>query len=143
MPAKYKLAQLITDYEKLLPRVHIKPVMLGEHQDIISTVLPAALSSAGFSVTDSDDAEYVMEVTLKLADIFQKEGWYWGRGLLILTLRDRQNIVQGQKEWPIKVSSQEKAEVMMRAERKADDILQQDLLATMVGFTQVGSSTGN
>ena len=143
VPAKYSLAELITDYEQLLPRVQIKPVMLGDNQGIIASALPAALSSAGFSVTESDDAEYVMEVNLKLADTFQKEGWYWGRGLLIITLRDQQNVVHGKKEWPIKVSAQEKAEVLMRAERKADDILQQELLATMVGFTQVGKSTEN
>ena len=143
LPAKYQLAELIIDYEKLLPRVRIKPVVLGDNQDIIASALPAALSSAGFSVTDSDDAEYVMEVNLKLADTFEKESWFWGRGLLIITLLDRQNIVHGKKEWPIKVSAREQAQVMMRAERKADDILQQDLLATMVGFTQVGSATGN
>lgn len=143
VPAKYKLAELITDYEKLLPRVNIRPVVLGDNQDIIASALPAALSSAGFTVTHNDDAEYVMEVNLKLADTFQKDGWYWGRGLLVLTLRDQQNVVHGQKEWPIKVSAQEQAQVMMRAERKADAILQQDLLATMVGFTQVGKTTNN
>ena len=143
VPAKFKLAELITDYEKLLPRVHIKPVVQGEDQAVIANALPAALSSAGFTVTDSDDAEYIMQVNLKLADTFQKDGWYWGRGLLVITLSDPQNVVHGQKEWPIKVSAQEQAQVMMRAERKANDILQQELLATMVGFSQVGKTTRN
>ena len=142
VPAKYNLAELITDYEQLLPRVNIKPVVLGENQSIVANTLPAALSSAGFTVTNKDDAEYVMEVNLKLADTFQKDGWYWGRGLLVVILRDQQNVVHGKKEWPIKVSAQEKAEVMMRAERKADDILQQELLATVMGFTQVSKTTG-
>ncbi|WP_455208551.1 LPP20 family lipoprotein [Kaarinaea lacus] len=142
-PAEYDIAKLITDYEKLLPRVQIKPVMLGETEGIVASALPAALSAAGFTVTDSDDADYVMEVSLKLAEIFQKEGWYWGRGVLLMNLRDRQNVVLGQKEWPIKASAREESEVMIRVERKADDILHQDLLPTMVGFTQVGKTTAN
>lgn len=141
-PPEYDIAKLITDYEKLLPRVRIKPVMLGENEGIVASALPAALSSAGFSVTDSeDDADYIMEVTLKLAETFQKEGWYWGRGVLLMNLRDRKNVVLGQKEWPVKASAREQSEVMIRVERKADDLLQSDLLPTMMGFTQVGSST--
>ncbi|WP_455222402.1 LPP20 family lipoprotein [Kaarinaea lacus] len=140
-PPEYDIAKLITDYEKLLPRVRIKPVMLGENEGIVASALPAALSSAGFSVTDSDDAEYIMEVSLKLAETFQKEGWYWGRGVLLMNLRDQQNVVLGQKEWPVKASAREESEVMIRVERKADDILQNDLLPTMVGFTQVGKTT--
>ena len=143
VPAEYNLAELITDYEKILKRVHVKPVSLGENQTIIANALPAALSSAGFTVTDSDDADYVMEVNLKLADTFEKDGWYWGRGLLVVTLRDQQNVVHGQREWPIKVSAQEKDQVLMRAERKADDILQQELLATVSGFTQAGKAIRN
>ncbi|WP_455367044.1 LPP20 family lipoprotein, partial [Kaarinaea lacus] len=92
-PPEYDMAKLITDYEKLLPRVKIKPVMVGENEGIVASALPAALSSAGFSVTDSDDADYVMEVSLKLAETFQKEGWFWGRGVLLMNLRDRQNTV--------------------------------------------------
>jgi len=141
-PPEYDIAKLITDYEKLLPRVRIKPVMLGENEGIVASALPAALSSAGFSVTDSDDdANYVMEVSLKLAETFQKEGWYWGRGVLLMNLRNQQNVVLGQKEWPVKASAREESEVMLRVERKADDILQKDLLPTIVGFTQVGQTT--
>jgi hypothetical protein len=139
-PPEYDIAKLITDYEKLLPRVRIKPVMLGESEGIVASALPAALSSAGFTVSDNDDADYVMEVSLKLADIFQKEGWFWGRGVLLMNLRNQQNTVLGQKEWPIKASAREESEVMIRVEREADDILHRDLLSTMVGFTQVGKT---
>jgi len=140
-PSEYDVAKLITDYEKLLPRVRIRPVMLGENEGIVASALPAALSSAGFTVTDNGEADYIMEVTLKLADTFQKEGWYWGRGVLLMNLRDQQNTVLGQKEWPIKASAREQSEVMIRVERKADDILHKELLSTMVGFTQVGKTT--
>ncbi len=139
--ALYKIEELITDYEKLLPRVNIEPVVMGENQDIMATALPAAISSAGFSVTNGGGADYEMEVNLKLADTFQKEGWFWGRGLLVMTLRDKQNVVHGKKEWPIKVSAQEESQVMIRAEQKAGDILQQELLATIVGFSQIGQTT--
>ncbi|HEY5602539.1 MAG TPA: LPP20 family lipoprotein [Gammaproteobacteria bacterium] len=139
-PAQYDIARLITDYEKLLPRVSIKPVMMGENLGIVASALPAALSSAGFTVTESDTADYVMEVSLKLAETFQKEGWFWGRGVLLMNLRDRQNTVLGQKEWPVKASAREESEVMLRVERAADDILHQNLLPAMVGFALAGNA---
>jgi hypothetical protein len=142
-PPQYDIAKLITDYEKLLPRVRIKPVMLGETRGIVASALPAALSSSGFTVTESDDADYVMEVSLKLAETFQKEGWYWGRGVLLMNLRDRQNTVLGQKEWPVKASAREESEVMLRVEREADDILLRDLLPSILGFAKAGQATVN
>lgn len=123
--------ELQSDLDTLLARVSITP---RADSAMLDSALRGALADAGLRATDGDDADYVIEASLKLEALGQREGWYWYAGKLELVLRDRGGEVRGTRSWSIKESSKIDSVAHRRATDKAAEILRRELRSTMLGF---------
>ena len=69
---------------------------------------------------------------MDLADLGLKDGWFWQRGILEISLTETASgRVRGTKRWNIKSSAQDKANAVKRAMSQADEILKQELKASL------------
>lgn len=131
MTPKWNERQLQTDLDTLLARVSVTPHATGQDSMALDTALRGALANAGLS-TSEGDADYVIEVNLKLDDLGLREGWYWYVGKLELLLRDRSGAVRASRSWPIKESATIDSVAHQRAVDKAGEVLKQDLRPTLL-----------
>lgn len=123
--------ELQSDLDTLLARVSITP---RADSAMLDSALRGALADAGLRTTAGDDADYVIEASLKLEALGLREGWYWYAGKLDLVLRDRRGEVRGTRSWPIKESSTIDSVAHRRAADKAAETLRRDLRSTLLGF---------
>jgi len=131
----WNIASLQSDFEKLLTRTRIRPVITNDDTGTFKSTLAGNVAAAGFTVDESSDADFILEASLALEDLGQKsDGWWWSQGALELKLVDKSGKARGNKRWPIKVSAQQKAVVAQRAMDDVAKLLNKELRATLIGF---------
>ena len=95
------------------------------------------MAGAGFLIATGDKPEYVLVANLALEDLGLRDGWYWQRGALEVTLREiAANRVRGSRRWDIKVSAQDRAVSRQRALDQAASTLKKELRETLIDFAK-------
>lgn len=131
----WNVASLQSDFEKLLARTRMRPVITNDDTGVFKSTLAGNIAAAGFAVDESSDADFTLEASLALEDLGQKsDGWWWSQGALELKLVDKSGKARGNKRWPIKASAQQKAVVAQRAMDDVVKLLNKELRATLIGF---------
>lgn len=131
----WSIASLQNDFEKLLNRTHVRPVITNDDSGQLKDIIAGAIAAAGFVGGDSASADFILETSLNLEDLGQKaDGWWWSQGALEINLLDKNGKTRGNKRWPVKVSAQQKPVVAQRAKDEAAKILNKELRATVIGF---------
>lgn len=131
----WNVASLQTDFEKLLARTRMRPIVTNDDTGTFMSTLAGSIATAGFSVSETTDTDFILEASLALEDLGQKpDGWWWSQGALEIKLIDKNGKVRGNKRWPIKVSAQQKAVVGQRAMDDVAKVLKKELRATLIGF---------
>lgn len=131
----WSISALQNDFEKLLNRTRVRPVITNDDSGQVKDILAGAIAAAGFAADDSTGADFMLETSLKLEDLGQKsDGWWWSQGALEILLLDKNGKTRGGKRWPIKVSAQQKPLIAQRAKDEVVKILSKDLRTTLVGF---------
>ncbi len=75
-----------------------------------------------------DHPAFVLQADMNLTDLGLKDGWYWQRGNLDITLTETaNNRVRGTRHWSIKANAQNKDGATLRAMNQADTVLKQEL----------------
>ena len=127
--------KLKSDLGELLKRVKISPRVTAGSPAGLAEMVAGALSQAGFVVDTSDSPQFVLQANMNLADLGFREGWYWQRGALEITLSDTANgRIRGTKRWSVKGNAIDKESAVRRAMDQADSILKQELGAAIVSM---------
>ena len=132
---EWNTARLSADLADLLKRVHVAAQVAPDAPPGFATAVNGALAGAGFLIETGEKPEDVLVANLVLEDLGLRDGWYWQRGALEVTLRETAaNRVRGSRRWDIKVSAQDHAVSRQRALDQVAAILGRELRETVVGF---------
>jgi|AOMQ01.1.fsa_nt_gi hypothetical protein len=132
---KFSSGILNADMGDLLKRVRIAPRVLEGSASGLDEVVAGALSHAGFMIDTGDKPDYFLKASLKLADLGLKEGWYWQRGDLEITLSEAlTGRVRGTQHWFIKGTAPDKETAIRRALDEADTVLKKELRAAIISM---------
>lgn len=131
---RWPLARLRADRDALLQQLVFGTAASGNHADDLAPLLTSAIAQAGFGVQADRSPQYWLEATLDLDDPVYRDGWYWIRGTLGLTLLNPDKTVRGVKRWPIKSSAQKSDASFRRMLDQVDTILKKDLRSTVISF---------
>jgi hypothetical protein len=133
--SKYSSARLKADLDDLLLRVRVAPKVLAGSTPGLEEVVSGALSKAGFLIDTGESPDYLLKASLVLTDLGLKDGWYWQRGNLEISMSEAASgRVRGTQRWPIKSSATDRASAVRRALNEADAILKKELGVTIVNM---------
>lgn len=134
-PSIWQVAKLNRDLEQLLRRVNISPRVTNDTTGTLKISTTAALSTAGFKVSDPKTAEFILEARLDLEDIGYRDKWYWSRGVLQVTLIERATgRERGSARWPLKAAGSNNKDAEQRIATKADLLFKRQLRDTIIKF---------
>jgi hypothetical protein len=132
---EWSSARLRADLDELLKRLRVAVQIAPDSPAGFPVVVGGALTHAGFLADTADNPPYVLEAQLQAEDLGQRDGWYWQRGTLVVTLRDTASQRErGSRRWALKASAQERATAQQRLLKEADAVLKKELRATVIGF---------
>ena len=130
---QWSTAKLKSDMEELMKRVSIASRVSTDSPAGLAPIVAGALAQAGFVLDTGDHPAFILQASLNLADLGLKDGWYWQRGNLEITLTETaSNRVRGTRHWGIKGNAQNKDGANLRAINQADAILKQELGAAII-----------
>lgn len=133
--SKYNSGRLKADMDDLLKRVRVAPKVLEGSTPGLDEVVAGALSQAGFMIDTGEKPDFLLKASLKLTDLGLKEGWYWQRGNLEISVSDAvTGRVLGTQRWPIKGAATDEETAIRRSLDEADAILKKELGATIIGM---------
>jgi len=137
---RWQLEQLAADRDELLSRLRIQPRVSDDGSDgALHSLLASALSRAGFSVAGEEadtasEAAYTARARFEGGEPSRREGWYWARGRLQVSLVGPDGAVLGTRRWPVKASATDAETARRRALDEIGRILDSELRDTLVGF---------
>lgn len=130
---QWNAQKLRADLDALLKRVRIAPQVAADSTPGFAGIVAGALSQAGFMIETGQNPDFTLQARMDLTDLGLKDGWYWQRGTVEITLTEAANgRVRGTKRWPIKGSAPDKESAVKRALYQADDVLKQELGAAII-----------
>lgn len=132
---KFSSGKLSADMDDLLKRVRIAPKVAEGSAPGLDEIVAGALSHAGFMIATGDKPDYFLTASLKLADLGLKEGWYWQRGDLEVTLSEAvTGRVRGTQHWFVKGAAPDKETAIRRALDEADAVLKKELRPAIISM---------
>lgn len=130
-PSPWELESLRADRDALIARVRVRPETRGETAPELEEVLAGAVGEAGFTVV-TDNPDFVLTGSLSLIPLDRIDEWYWIRGFLDVTLRERSGPVRGEHRWNIKASARDPRTARKRAFDQVASTLDRELLTTLI-----------
>jgi LPP20 lipoprotein len=131
--SQWNSAKLYSDLNELLKRVRIASQIAFDSAPGLADVVGGALAKAGFMIETGQNPDFVLQAKMDLTDLGLKEGWYWQRGVLEITLSETAtNRVRGTRRWNIKSNAPDKESAIKRALGQADTVLKQELQSTII-----------
>jgi hypothetical protein len=95
------------------------------------------VAGAGFLIATGEKPDYILIANLAVEDLGLREGWYWQRGAMEVTLRETAaDRVRGSRRWDIKVSAQDHAVSRQRVLDQSAAFLKKDMRQTIIGFAK-------
>jgi hypothetical protein len=128
-------AKLKSDLVELLKRVSIAPRVEADSPVGLKDMVAGALAQAGFILDTGDHPEFILQAKMNLTDLGLKDGWYWQRGALEVTLSETaNNRVRGTMHWSIRGNAPNKATAIRRAMDQADAVLKRELGTSIINM---------
>ncbi len=137
VPSSFNRASLQEQLKSAIRELPVTTAVIVDDVGGLANILQAAVSQAGFvPVSDSGRSAYQIAASMNAQPVLQSDGWYWLRGTLKLELvSDDAQTIMGYKAWPLKVSSQDEAQLASRMQKEMDKTLKQKLFSTILEFT--------
>ena len=133
-PPTLSLSELIRSRDALLQDISIQPAANGDMATELAKSLSGAIAGAGFSIENTNRADYRLTVRTLLDPVFEDNGWYWLRGTLEINLIDDAGNDVGVQRWPLKVSSTNIKRSQQRLLSAVDKLLKSELRDVLLGF---------
>jgi len=134
VPPPWPLEQLRSERESLIQDLTLATRTSGADGDAIHDMLDGVVSASGFTLKSQAQAKYILTAALDLGDVEQREGWFWKKGTLEISLSDAANKVRGTRRWNIKSSALSQDDAQRRALDQVDKILKEELRAVLIEF---------
>ncbi len=132
---KYSSAKLKVELADLLSQLKIAVKVLDGSVSGFEEVVSGALSKAGFLIDTGEKPDFLLKAGLKLSAIEFKDGWYWQRGNLEISVSEAASgRVRGSQRWPVKSSATDKNAAVRRALDEANTVLKKELGDAIVGM---------
>lgn len=126
-------ARLLGDLDVLLKRVHIASMVTADSPSGLGNVLSGGLANAGFLIETEGKPDFILTGRLKLDDLGLKDGWYWQRGVLEITLSESATgRVRGTKRWNIKGNAPDQGGATKRTLNHVDKLMKQELRTAII-----------
>ncbi len=136
--AKYQPAELKADFDRLLDRWQIAPQVVQDDLGGLQELLAGALGNAGVLHRATAAAADFLLIGELNSEEFKAGGWYWQRGVLQLSLQQRNSgRIFGSHQWSFKVSSRRQEALAIRARSRLSELLERELLEVLTGFGAV------
>lgn len=133
LESQWNSAKLQSDLDELLKRVRIASQVTADSTPGLAEVVAGALAKAGFMIETGQNPDFVLQARMELADLGFKEGWYWQRGVLEVTLSETATSrVRGTRRWTVKSNAPDKESAAKRALNQADAVLKQELRTAII-----------
>lgn len=126
MPTPYSTDRLATRRADALSSVKLSTAAGGPDGDAIQPLLAAALSSTGLH--DTPGAERQLLAQLTVTELPKRNGWFWERGVVQLTLTDAKGGVVASDRWPVKASATDAGTAHQRLLDQVGDMLNKQML---------------
>ena len=131
--SQWNTAKLKSDLDGLLKRVRIASQVAAGSTPGLDQIVSGALAKAGFMIETGQNPDFVLQAKMELTDLGLKEGWYWQRGVLEVTLSETAaNRVRGTRRWNVKGNAPDKESAAKRAMSHADAVLKEELRAAII-----------
>ncbi len=139
LPAKYRLAELKSDFESLLDRWQVGLRVAQDELGGVERLLAGGLANAGIRHLASESAaEYLLQAAIDSEKFRSADGWNWVRGTLRISLLETAsgNII-GSHQWSYKSAARQAEMAEIRARDNLADFVAQQLLEVLVEFGDV------
>lgn len=117
LSSRWALSDLKLEQQQALSQLRITAMVnkdsLNTHMDKLEAHLKAAMVKAGFP-SQQTQADYLLIAGLDVQDLGLKQGWYWLRGKLSLSLVEKEGSMRGREVWSIKATATGRAEAESR-----------------------------
>ena len=131
--SQWNSAKLKSDLDGLLKRVRIASQVAADSTPGLAEIVSGALAKSGFMIETGQNPDFVLQSRMDLTDLGLKEGWYWQRGVLEITLSETATKrVRGTKRWIIKSNAPDKESSLKRALNQTDAVLKQELRTAII-----------
>lgn len=131
--SQWSSAKLKSDLDGLLKRVRIASQVAADSAPGFAEVVAGALAQAGFMIETGQNPDFVLQAKMEMADLGFKEGWYWQRGVLEISLSEKgTGRVRGTRRWTVKSNAPDKETANKRALNQTDALLKQELRAAII-----------
>jgi hypothetical protein len=132
---RWNAATLKADLDALLKRVRIASRVTADSAPATADIVAGALAQAGFMIETGPNPDFVLQTRLNLGQALQKDGWYWQRGTVEVTLTEAANgRVRGTRRWDIKASATDPDSAVKRALDQVDTLLKKELGPAIIGM---------
>ena len=132
---QWNATKLKADLDALLKRVRIASRVTDDSTPGSAEIVSGALAQAGFMIETGQNPDFILQSRMNLSEVSAKDGWYWQRGTVEITLTEAANgRVRGTKRWDIKASATDRDTAVKRALAQADAILKKELGPVIIGM---------
>lgn len=130
-------AEVSQQLGKTLKSIKITPEVIDDDgQKEFTKILKGGLAAAGFLATNSANSDLVLEGKLSFSDIGRRDGWYWMRATVDVSLVEKESHrVRGSQTWPVKASAQDAKTARSRALIEVEKLFKEELRSAIIGFT--------
>jgi len=133
---RWQLAQLESDLDSLLGRIHIQAVSLTADKtgQALTSVLTGALTVAGITPGDENNSDYILTGQLELTDLGLRDGWHWQRASVQIELTDKTGgQLRGNQSWnKLKAAGLDSSIARQRLLKQVEETLKNDLRQTLI-----------
>lgn len=136
-PSGWSITELTEQQQEALQSLNMTSIIVLDSVGELDRMLQSAMANAGFAHR-SGHGGYTLSASMETQNAIKKEGWYWLRGTLNLSLADPEGVVLGNRSWPVKVSAQQESQLNARMLAEIDSKLKKELKTTVLGFATGG-----
>lgn len=132
-PAQWNLADLRGQLESQLQSLRIATSVDNDPLGRLDQALRSAMGNAGFPAA-SRSPDFSLVANLDVQDLGVRDGWHWLRAKLSVKLMEANGKIRGRKEWPLKVSAQQRNDAESRLMTQVSKKLNQELKDSIIAF---------
>lgn len=132
-PAQWNLADLRGQLESHLQALRIATAVDSDPIGRLGQAIQSAMGNAGFPAANGS-SDFTLVAGLDVQDLGVRDGWHWLRGKLSIKLVEADGKIRGRKQWPLKVSAQQRNDAESRLMTQVSKKLNQELKDSIIAF---------
>jgi hypothetical protein len=135
--APFSQATVQKQINDTLKQIRISPMVVEDDgAQEFARLLKGGLAAAGFLASHAEKAELILEGKLSMTDLGLRDGWYWIRATVEVSLVEKETgRVRGSKIWPVKASAKDAKTARSRTMIEIEKQFKQELRSAIIDFS--------